>query len=152
MPDFTFWDWPETGIDASKLEKDLFRIGSLEFAQRTNYNVLWRGAAGGGSPGLRSKLPQVKVLLEAHNLSDIEYVTYPLHLDPKSLTIQNACNNRRYLLHSEGMYGRYSSRLKWLLMCGAVVFIPKLEYEDSFFKALKDGVTHIEISNDCRGQ
>jgi hypothetical protein len=166
VPDFTFYSWPEANMRdvVIDVEESLRRIGTIPFQLRTNFKIIWRGAAMrpklrmnvvNGTDNrakkhrhLRTGIVQLNETLNQYNLSDIQYVTYPLPECPHAMTLTEMCRNRRYLLHTEGLESFYSSRLKWLLMCGGVVFIPELHYHEYWTLSLVDRQTHVTISND----
>jgi len=55
----------------------------------------------------------------------------------------------KYLLHMQGVYWRYSSRLKYLLLCGSTVFLGPQKFEEFYYSTLHGAVVHVQ-PNDLR--
>jgi protein glucosyltransferase len=139
MPCFTLWSWPEAraGRWPTKFESILNASQQLEYEKRVP-KLFWRGA----------KFPKrswfIKMAKKYPDIMDIEVTGWTrikniLALKPsdKFMTIEQHCNYK-YLLQLEGV--TYSSRLKYLLLCGSTVVFNVMEYwEEYWYHLLEDG-------------
>jgi len=158
-PDFTFQAFPES-ICAGEMTHAwawLYKA-SAEFRklpwQRKKDVLFWRGAATGGVDRLR-------VLSGPLNMSNLspadakyfdigfmEWYTYTLRdggvANSKCTRLLDACNHR-YLAHLKG--NTYSSRLKYLLMCGATVVMESQDWLEYWYPMLVPGKHYVEVQN-----
>jgi hypothetical protein len=142
IPDFTFWAWPEAHVGYWKdISHKLITYGeSIPFAERKD-DLFWRGAL-----SAQKRHQYVKDAKE-HNFTQVQvsvvtektnYVTLPDHCHYK------------YLLHLAG--NSYSSRLKYLMACGSVVFFlsdPNVEFYYSSLEHMKH-VIHVQSYQEIR--
>jgi hypothetical protein len=165
IPDFTFWARREALLDGWDVVSRRIRAeaAQIPFADRED-RVFWRGATANNRPG-RSRLlalarnnPQdfdvrevVFPLTKANALNQPPSFNQPpcskakLCAPPSYSTPENHCHYR-YLVHTPGV--TYSSRLKYLLACGSVVFVPDSPWREYWQHLLAPGVTHLPIKED----
>ena len=133
MPCFTLWSWPEAraGRWKGKLNSILNAGLRLKFEERTS-KAFWRGVFNNGGRrwfhSLSVKYP---------NLVDVKENTWSGRANAIALTgsvayttLEDHCKFK-YLLHIEG--GSYSSRLKYLLLCGSTVIYDRGNHWDEYW-------------------
>ena len=133
MPCFTLWSWPEAraGRWKGKLNSILNAGLRLKFEERTP-KAFWRGVFNNGGRrwfhSLSAKYP---------NLVDVQQNVWSKHDNALPLvgseaytTLEDHCKFK-YLLHIEG--GSYSSRLKYLLLCGSTVIYDRGNHWDEYW-------------------
>ncbi|UJR16828.1 hypothetical protein I4U23_003727 [Adineta vaga] len=146
MPCFSFWSFPETRL--GRWPEKLVSI--VENAQKYPYEtrlskLLWRG---------EYKPKRAWIFAETRqypNNMDIAIVSWidnnrTLQLRPTNMykTPEENCNYK-YLLHVEGH--SYSSRLKYLLLCGSPVIYPMMDYWQEYWYHLLQNGTNIFLVN-----
>ncbi len=161
IPDFSFYDWPTSRCpgENSRAFSDFIanaserlriaRIDSSGFVQAKSSDLFWRGA-----PLLNPK--RSEQLGNLSNLSEIPVGFLNAELlewqQDGCVTLHDHCKHR-YLLHLQG--NTYSSRLKYLMLCGSVVFMPQQEYEEWWYPAItsedqinEDNEVVVHLKND----
>jgi hypothetical protein len=120
VPDFTFWTWPEahTGYWKDTFESLVVEGKKIPFAQRDN-KLFFRGQ---NSPRRKAHMENAI----RHGFDNVQ----DAHVGDKFnyATLQDHCQYK-YLLHLAG--NNYSSRMKYLLACGSIVFFmedPNIEF------------------------
>ena len=146
VPDFTFYDYPTTTCPgelsghkfSSFLDIASKRLGEMEadpdgmINKRTN-KLFWRGARLGNPRRIQQMEAILKSAAPRADMYDIAPMTWKanvgegMNLADGCVSLHDHCN-RRFLLHLRG--NTYSSRLKYLLLCGSVVLMPEQEYEE----------------------
>ena len=133
MPCFTLWSWPEarTGRWKGKLNSILNAGLRLKFEERTS-KAFWRGVFNNEG---RSWFHSLSV--KYPNLVDVQQNTWSGRANAIALTgseayttLEDHCKFK-YLLHIEG--GSYSSRLKYLLLCGSTVIYDRGNHWDEYW-------------------
>jgi hypothetical protein len=142
IPDFTFYDWSTSRCpgeisrafvnfmaNASARLDDLRSNPSGFVASKIN-DVFWRGA-----PLQNNKRKeQLDVLYSKPDLPPGVLNTKMLDWQTEGcVTMHDHCTHR-YLIHFQG--NTYSSRLKYLLLCGSLVIMPQQEYEEWWYPAI----------------
>ena len=145
VPDFTFWSYPETRIGPYDRALRLIAeaTSGLSLVQRTE-KVFWRG----------NRCDRRDALFDwgrRHpSIDDIAACRWegPDKLCPNYVSMPDACR-RRYLVHSIGRQGSYSSRLKYYMACGSVPLVPQnMEFEEWWYHLLEPWVNHVPINDD----
>mmetsp|Transcript_2089 Transcript_2089/g.3067 ORF Transcript_2089/g.3067 Transcript_2089/m.3067 type:complete len:433 (-) Transcript_2089:119-1417(-) len=131
FPDSTFESWPE--VNDFSLPKSVAKVrkaaaenglpGSTKWIKRKP-QLLWRGVDHG-----RERVEMINISLTSP-LLDIQAVSY--NMTEKGLRLKSLNKvsrdehcQYRFLLHMNGIFNnRYSSALKWKLLCGSLVFVP----------------------------
>lgn len=161
VPDFSFFDYPVTqcpGETSHKfshfMQNTTMRMSEMTadpafFMNSKKNELFWRGARL-NNPTRINQLESVvntlntsKVPPEVYNIKPMEWLENTLHGENKAdgcVSMNDHCKSR-FLLHLQG--NTYSSRLKYLLLCGSVVFMPQQEYEEWWYPAIpsNDSVT-----------
>ena len=129
FPDNTFESWPEV-YDYSltqSMRKVMdtarsFGLPGTEPWEHRNATVVWRGGVYG---------KERKELVESASLLlDIQPTSFNLTAQGFQLSSSNQLSRSqlcgyRFLLHVNGIFNdRYSSSVKWKLLCGSLVFVP----------------------------
>ncbi|UJR16898.1 hypothetical protein I4U23_003796 [Adineta vaga] len=139
MPCFTFWSWPEIRAGRwTKISRSILNTSyNLEYSKRVP-KIFWRG--------VRSwkRIWFLKTARQYPNIMDLAPVSWQKGIDGLAYkasfsykTLEEHCNYK-YLAHLEG--SSYSSRLKYLLLCGSpVVYAPIQYWEEYWYHLLKDG-------------
>ena len=128
FPDSTFESWPEVHdyslpttiknvIDAAHFHG---LPGTTEWKTNRNPKIVWRGS------------PHGKERLEMMNCTtlDVQATSVNLTKTGLKLTGSNQISRMglceyRFVLHMNGIFNnRYSSAVKWKLLCGSLVFVP----------------------------
>lgn len=129
FPDPTFESWPEVHdyslprtiqnvTDAARL----YGLPGTAQWQRRNPKVVWRGAHHGKERTeiLESKSPLLDVQSTSFNITDVGF-----KLSSSNQISRSKLCSYRFLLHMNGIFNdRYSSSVKWKLLCGSLVFVP----------------------------
>ena len=131
FPDSTWESWPEVHDyslpQTAKRVKDAATAyglpGTTEWFERRKTKLVWRGSSHGSE---RLEL--------IHNISspllDIQATGYNLTNMGLRLSSNNQISRQehcgyKFLLHMNGIFNnRYSSAIKWKLLCGSLVFVP----------------------------
>ena len=133
MPCFTLWSWPEAraGRWKGKLNSILNAGLRLKFEERTS-KAFWRGVFNNEG---RTWFHSLSV--KYPNLVDVQQNVWSKHDNALPLvgseaytTLEDHCKFK-YLLHIEG--GSYSSRLKYLLLCGSTVIYDRGNHWDEYW-------------------
>jgi len=133
MPCFTLWSWPEAraGRWKGKLNSILNAGLRLKFEERTS-KAFWRGIFNNEG---RTWFHSLSV--KYPNLVDVQQNVWSKHDNALPLvgseaytTLEDHCKFK-YLLHIEG--GSYSSRLKYLLLCGSTVIYDRGNHWDEYW-------------------
>jgi hypothetical protein len=129
FPDSTFESWPE--VHDYSLPQSVHNVleaahyyglpGTVQW-ERRNPKVIWRGSPHG---------PERVALLQTNaTLLDVQSTEYNLTMNGLDLASANQISRQdhcrhRFLLHMNGIFNnRYSSSIKWKLLCGSLVFVP----------------------------
>jgi hypothetical protein len=129
FPDPTFESWPEVHDyslpQTIRSVTDAARLyglpGTVQW-ERRNANVVWRGAANGKERAefLESTSPLLDVQSTSFNITDVGF-----KLSSSNQISRSELCRYRFLLHMNGIFNnRYSSSVKWKLLCGSLVFVP----------------------------
>ena len=146
IPDFSFFDWPTSRCpgEQSRLFEDFVRNATTRlydlkrspntFINKKRNDLFWRGAALMNTR--REK--QLESILNASGQFNQSINARLMNWDSPDLstecvTMHDHCDHR-FLLHLQG--NTYSSRLKYLLLCGSIVFMPQQEYEEWWHPAI----------------
>jgi len=130
FPDFTFESWPEVhdysisqtfeSVWSAAIENGL--PGTEKWANERDPRLLWRGSLHGKD---RNEVINLK-----SPLLDIQAIGCNLTNKGMRLTSSNQISRsghcrHRFILHMNGIFNnRYSSAIKWKLLCGSLVFLP----------------------------
>ena len=161
VPDFTFYDYPTTSCPgepghkfSSFIHNASQRLQEMEadpvgVVNRRDHNIFWRGSRLNNP----TRINQMEAILESIPPVGFDNKTYDIssmawvanrgegqNLANGCVSMHDHCKNR-FLLHLQG--NTYSSRLKYLLMCGSIVLMPEQEYEEWWSPAVpsKESVT-----------
>ena len=170
VPDFTFYDYPAASCPGEPDRKfTSFIRNTTERLQKLaadpngvvngrENKVFWRGA-NLTNPSRMQNLEAILATIPA----EADRSTYDLALMEwianigEGKNLANGCVSmndhctRRFLLHLRG--NTYSSRLKFLLMCGSVVFMPQQEYEEWWSPAVSSKASFAdEVGDDEPGR
>ena len=129
FPDSTFESWPE--VHDYSLPQTVHNVleaaheyglpGTVQWEHR-NPKVIWRG-----SPHGKERLAMIQsnsTLIDAQS-TEYNLTTTGLNLaSTNQISRQDHCQYR-FLLQMNGIYNnRYSSSVKWKMLCGSLVFVP----------------------------
>ena len=150
VPDFSFFDYPITKCpgESSHLFRDFIRNATerlhvmkqdpRKFVTAKKNDIFWRGARL-NNPTRVDQLDRILKTMsgnaEGYDLKLMEWVSNTLEGNNAAngcVTMHDHCDHR-FLLHLQG--NTYSSRLKYLLLCGSVVFMPQQEFEEWWYPA-----------------
>jgi len=144
MPCFTFGSWPEANIGSwSKKFDSILATGQrLKYEERVP-KLFWRGVE--FPPRERSWFIHMsKKYPETLDVTAMQWARSRDVLAQKPSetyrTLEQHCSYK-YLLHQEGV--TYSSRLKYLLLCGSTVVINVMEYWEEYWYHLLENGTNI---------
>lgn len=143
MPCFTFWSWPQPRIGRwSKKYESLLRVAQeLTFEKRIP-KLFWRGISSWKRKwilDIANKYPDKLDIDTIKWIGPKKFLTLTASSTYK--TLEQNCNYK-YLLHQEGV--SYSSRLKYLLLCGSTVIYRVLEdWEEYWYHLLENGTNII---------
>jgi protein glucosyltransferase len=142
MPCFTLWSWPEARVGRwSKIFQSILDAGKkMEYEKRVP-KLFWRGV----------EFPKrswfIKVAKKYPGSMDVGVMKWTrlkniLALTPSDTykTLEQHCSYK-YLLHQEGV--TYSSRLKYLLLCGSAVVFNAVEYWEEYWYHLLENDKNI---------
>ncbi|CAF1010659.1 unnamed protein product [Adineta steineri] len=139
MPCFTLWGWPEVRAGRwSKVFQSILNASrQIEYEKRIP-KLFWRGA------DTWKRTWYINTAKQYSNTTDIETMNWvriivglSLSVSSTYTTLEQHCNYK-HLLHLEG--NTYSSRLKYLLLCGSsVVYDPIEHYEEYWYHLLENG-------------
>ena len=129
FPDSTFESWPEV-YDFSLAQTmrtilDAAHSNGLPGTRRwehRNPKVLWRGVPHGKE--------RMEIIQSQSPLLDVQSTTYNMTRKGMRLSQSNRLSrsehcSHRFLLHMNGIFNnRYSSSVKWKMLCGSLVFVP----------------------------
>ena len=150
VPDFSFFDYPITKCpgEASHRFEDFIsnateRSWSMNrnpwrFVNSKRNDIFWRGAPLNNPTRVKQLqriLETIPAYPETYNLKLMEWVSNTLDGNNTAkgcIKMHDHCDHR-FLLHLQG--NTYSSRLKYLLLCGSVVFMPQQEFEEWWYPA-----------------
>jgi len=152
-PDFTFYSWPESECPRDTSHSwtsvfDIFReeVGVATWDEKQDL-LHWRGSK--VSNPYRGKVIE---WVRQQNLTEFVDMRFSfIHSDQdkgkvdKCERLTEACQYR-FLVHLPG--NTYSSRLKYLLLCGSVVFAPPMEWEEWWHHRLVPGVHYVAVAHD----
>ena len=170
IPDFSFYNWPSSRCpgENSRLFDDFVfnssgRLDAMiknqtRFFESKKNDLFWRGA----SLMNPKREQQLEKISNASNIPEnavdaklMEWIfdaNNGENLSSQCVTMNDHCDHR-FLLHLQG--NTYSSRLKYLLMCGSVVLMPQQEYEEWWYPAIpsadvanEDNEIVVHIKND----
>jgi Glycosyl transferase family 90 len=130
FPDSTFESFPE--VHDYNLQHTIHQVqqaairyglpGTSQWETKRKTKLLWRGSRFGA---LREKM-----MNSTSPLLDVQAIAYNLTTEGFRLSSNNQISRKefcshRFLLHMNGEYNdRYSSSVKWKLLCGSLVFVP----------------------------
>lgn len=161
IPDFSFFDWQTSmcpGEHTRSFDDFLNNATSrvkrmeedpLEFFFEKSDDLFWRGALL-NNPKRKEQLEAIQrtssLPVRILDLKFMEWNTdqYGGRSSSGCVSMHDHCDHR-YLLHLQG--NTYSSRLKYLLLCGSVVFMPQQEFEEWWYPAIPAADTAI-VSNE----
>lgn len=149
IPDFSFFDW-KTSLCPGEFSRSFdeflnnatFRVRRMEydpadFLSKKRDDLFWRGAPLNNP----KRNEQLEAILRTSSLpAQVLNLKFMEWTDRNGVRSANGCVSmhdhcaHRYLLHLQG--NTYSSRLKYLLLCGSVVFMPQQEYEEWWYPAI----------------
>ncbi|UJR16899.1 hypothetical protein I4U23_003797 [Adineta vaga] len=139
MPCFTLWSWPETraGRWTEKSQSILNAAQKISYKQRRS-KLFWRGVWNW------KRIWYIDIAKQYPHTMDIKDVSWNASVDRFAyaasntyMTLEEHCNYK-YLAHLEG--SSYSSRLKYLLLCGSPVLYNPVQYwEEYWYHLLRDG-------------
>jgi len=140
MPCFSLWNWPEAraGQWSDRFESILSMGHKLEFSKRVP-KLFWRGADNDWKR--RWFIEMGKKYPDTIDVSGMDWIRKSGVLSHKGSdnykTLEQHCSYK-YLLHLEG--ASYSSRIKYLLLCGSTVVFNVIEYwEEYWYHLLENG-------------
>ncbi|CAF1093336.1 unnamed protein product, partial [Adineta ricciae] len=138
MPCFTLWSWPEVRAGRwTKASQSILNAShSIEYEKRV-LKLFWRGVRTWKRTWF---LRTAKLYPDTMDLAPVSWQKGTDSLAYKASfsyrTLEDHCNYK-YLVHLEG--NTYSSRLKYLLLCGSpVIFNPLQAWEEYWYHLLKD--------------
>jgi hypothetical protein len=142
MPCFTLWSWPEAraGRWRKKVQSIIETSRQLEYEKRIP-KLFWRGVFNDKRKWIidaAKRYPDIMDIAPMNwygpkNFLALEHsVTYK--------TLEEHCNYK-YLLHQEGV--SYSSRIKYLLLCGSPVIYPIIDDWEEYWYHLLQNDTNI---------
>lgn len=145
IPDFSFIDWPtskcrnEASRSFTVFVSNATDRWSVMKANATQYvmdkvnDIFWRGSQLENPK--REK--QLDAVMNSSSLPseflNLSFMNRAVEGDGGCISMHDHCSHR-HLLHLQG--NTYSSRLKYLLLCGSVVFVPQQEYEEWWYPAI----------------
>jgi hypothetical protein len=150
-PDFTFDDWPESVCPHAKEHDhnytrlfDAFsHLGDLDHRVET---LFWRGAELGHRGSIMDFLNNYRATHSHYvNHIDAEFMSWDDLGKGQCVGLLDQCDYK-YLLYMPGI--TYSSSLKYKLLCGSVVFSPKLEWQEFWTDLLVPGTHFVEVGLD----
>ena len=151
VPDWSFLNWATSQCpgEASHLWVDfmtnttnrykLFRKDPVSFLQSKRNKMFWRGADMAGRGEVLKKILSSKPDSIPASFYDTEIMAWVNNrADGKNIarncvSMNDHCQNR-FLLHLHGLTS--SNRIKYLLLCGSIVVMPKQEFEEWWFPAI----------------
>ncbi|CAF0866885.1 unnamed protein product [Adineta ricciae] len=138
MPCFTLWSWPETraGRWTDRSQSIVSAAQKIGYKNRIP-KLFWRGVWNW------KRLWYIDLAKENPDIMDIKDVSWNATANGVAhrasnayVTLEGHCDYK-YLAHLEG--SSYSSRLKYLLLCGSpVVYNPVQYWEEHWYHLLKD--------------
>jgi hypothetical protein len=155
FPDSTFESFPEVhdfslketfqAVQAAAVQYGL--PGSNQWLER-DPQLFWRGSHYG-----KERLELIQHKSSLLNVESIQYnmtLEKGFHLSSKNKVTRSDHCRYRFLLHMNGEFNnRYSSALKWKLLCGSLVFLPNnpLYVEWWNFKTMQPNTHYVAFSD-----
>ena len=150
-PDFTFDDWPESVCphakehdhNYTKLFDAFSHLGDLDHRVET---LFWRGAELGPRGSIMDFLDNYRAIHSDYaNHIDVEFMSWNDADNGQCVGVLDQCDYK-YLFYMPGK--TYSSSLKYKLLCGSVVFSPKLHWQEFWTGLLVPGTHFVEVGLD----
>lgn len=134
IPDFTFHDWKEAFLeDWGSMQKIMKNARDDHPYNNRSDLAYWSGA--NISP---NRVNLIETSIRHPDMVDAEFVDWEsvyksikANEPIKHFKLLPSHCEHKYLIHSEGI--SYSSRLKYLLSCGSVVFTPPLHHREFWY-------------------
>lgn len=129
FPDSTFESWPE--VHDYSIPQSMQKImdaarshglpGTVQWESR-NATVVWRGGLYGKE---RKEMVESESPLLDVQPTSFNFTTAGFKLSSSNQLSRSGLCGYRFLLHMNGIFNnRYSSSVKWKLLCGSLVFVP----------------------------
>jgi hypothetical protein len=150
-PDFTFDDWPESVCPRAKEHDHNYAKLFGAFSQSGNFDhrvdtLFWRGADLGPRGSIMDFLDNYRAIHSDYaNHIDVEFMSWNDADNGQCVGVLDQCDYK-YLLYMPGK--TYSSSLKYKLLCGSVVFSPKLQWQEFWTDLLVPGTHFVEVGLD----
>ena len=132
MPCFTLWSWPEVRVSKwSDKSNSIFNHGlTLKYQERTS-KLFWRGIITWKRHWFANLSTKYPDLIDVKGMEWTKYTNSSiLHGTHTYTSLEDHCNYK-YLLHQEG--NSYSSRIKYLLLCGSTVVYNRIEFWEEYW-------------------
>lgn len=138
MPDYSFYSWPEPGVNSFEEVADNCRIFESKLRWKDKVNKLfWRGAF---LADIRKEMAEVSKSHSWAEISDLNWGDRE-QVNKQLLTPEEHCQYK-FLAHAEGV--AYSGRLKYLMQCRSVIVAHKMQYTQHFHPLINDNSTSPE--------
>jgi len=147
VPDFSFFDWPEIRLAKGHSTEfnrllELYAALPRDFYAKTN-EIFWRGSNLARRDAMVSQIAAAHAAWNGSIGLNVEFTTWLKQSNSRGVVAVEITNNsasllefcaHRYLLHLDGH--TYSSRIKYLLLCGSTVLAGTQMWHEWFYPLL----------------